>query len=176
MHDRLDEFPSPDYSPIVLDEEDLEDIAVENVTSVRPLKVQRTDTAGEGFRSSFLNRDTTSTGMDYGETNRSYDVQERSTVSHGVTVVMGDTTTRNLTSLTVAALDTFRNQCREARKNNNHTFSRAKHIPLDSRVRAGINFIFRTNNLIQELDRDVWDAWDDDTFFTTLRPLVARSE
>jgi hypothetical protein len=89
---------------------------------------------------------------------------------------MGDTTTRNLTSLTVAALDTVRNQCREARKNSNHTFSRAKHIPLDSRVRAGINFIFRTNNLIQELDRDVWDAWDDDTFFTALRPLVARRE
>ena len=26
------------------------------------------------------------------------------------------------------------------------------------------------------MDRDVWDAWDDDTFFTALRPLVARRE
>ena len=110
--------------------------------------------------------------MDVG---RSFDSGERTSQSHGVTVVMGDTQTRDLTALSVAALDAFQNQCRQARKNNT-LFSRAKHIPLDSRVRAGINFIFRTNNILSELQNDVWDAWDDDTFFSTLRPLIVRKE
>jgi hypothetical protein len=95
--------------------------------------------------------------------------------SKGVTVIMNDDKIKDLTGLTLKDLDAFRNQCRQARKNNT-LFSRAKHIPPDSRVRAGINFVLRTNNLISEREADVWDLWDDEAFFDTLRPQVARRE
>ncbi len=26
------------------------------------------------------------------------------------------------------------------------------------------------------MDKDVWDAWDDDAFFSVLRPIIAKRE
>jgi len=150
-----------------------EEIETETAFLQPPRKQPRPGSTA-GLFTSFSNRDTTSAGIDSVDIGR-YDSGERSKQPHGVTVVMGDAQTKDLTTLSVAALDAFRNQCRQARKNN-HLFSRAKHIPPDSRVRAGINFILRTNNLISEMDKDVWDAWEDDAFFSVLRPIIARRE
>ncbi len=173
LQDRLDESQSPVYSPAEYTVDDLEQVAVDDVLLLAPArKQQRLASPSLGLFTPFPNRDITSTGTDNVDVGRSFDSGERTSQSHGVTVVMGDTQTRDLTTLSVAALDAFQNQCRQARKNNT-LFSRAKHIPLDSRVRAGINFIFRTNNILSELQNDIWD---DDTFFSTLRPLIVRRE
>jgi hypothetical protein len=168
---------SPPYSPTHLTVDELEEMEVDNISHIR--KQPRLSSPGLGGDPSSFN-----VGRDYSSQAPRADEQrgleqrlleQLNAQSKGVTVIMNDDKIKDLTALTLKDLDAFRNQCRQARKNNS-LFSRAKHIPPDSRVRAGINFVLRTNNLISEREADVWDLWDDEAFFDTLRPLVARRE
>ena len=180
LYDRIDSIPSPPYSPVHLTVEELEELEVEQVTTQRPTKQPRMGSTAN-ILSSNTYRDTSSfdmgtDGMDFSQEHP--EVLGGSpgvSMGRGVTVVMGETRTKDLTTFSVAALDAFQNQCRQARKNST-IFNRSQYIPQDSTVRNQINSVLRTQGHITEQQSNCWDAWDDDRFFTTLRPILQSRE
>ena len=145
---------SPPYSPTHLTVDELEEMEVDNISHIR--KQPRLSSPGLGGDPSSFN-----VGRDYSSQAPRADEQrgleqrlleQLNAQSKGVTVIMNDDKIKDLTALTLKDLDAFRNQCRQARKNNS-LFSRAKHIPPDSRIRAGINFVLRQQSYFRKGSR-----------------------